>query len=347
MTSSATNRLQELRNEAIACMALADLRPQRRLDDVFIENHGTGFQKAVAFAPSWDVYARAEVGGPISVRNLADDREIAACRAPVPPPTSWPSVRTAVIWSPSIIACKGPSNTSFGTGSTRRKVGGQPCQVSSSPIGRFHLYPGRPARAARLPQRRFPGLLRVGHGESGLLRGNGRSSTVDLAHNTGSGRLATVNNGGMEVTFRDAKTGAPVAAPWKLPSNVWSLAWDHGSNLARRRLRRPPHLSLGPTAGKPRGVLEGHEGAVVKVAFNPAGTLLASWGWDNTTRLWDPASGKELLSIPGDFLEFSPDGRRLAYVKGKELGIWEVADGGVCRLLAHPADVIHAAVPRG
>jgi WD40 repeat protein len=57
-------------------------------------------------------------------------------------------------------------------------------------------------------------------------------------------------------------------------------------------------------------------------------------------RLWDPATGKELLSVPSDFLEFSRDGKRLAYVQGKELGIWEVADPtSVCRVLAHRANV--------
>jgi hypothetical protein len=69
-------RLRELRNEAIACLVLADLRTERRLENVFIETHGTGFQQAVAFTPHWDTYARAESSGPISIRRLTDDREI-------------------------------------------------------------------------------------------------------------------------------------------------------------------------------------------------------------------------------------------------------------------------------
>jgi WD40 repeat protein len=70
------------------------------------------------------------------------------------------------------------------------------------------------------------------------------------------------------------------------------------------------------------------------VAFNRAGTLLASYGWDNTPRLWSPHTGKELLRVPADFFEFSPDGRTLAYLDGTELGLWEVADDRACRALS-------------
>ena len=35
----------------------------------------------------------------------------------------------------------------------------------------------------------------------------------------------------------------------------------------------------------------------LSVAFHPAGTLLASNGWEGRLRLWDPASGRERLSL--------------------------------------------------
>src|SRR5262249_5546351 len=62
--------------------------------------------------------------------------------------------------------------------------------------------------------------------------------------------------------------------------------------------------------------LKGHNHWIAALAFNPDGTRLASAGWDNVVRIWDPGSVQEVGSLPGshDFygVAFSPDGTRLA-----------------------------------
>src|SRR5207253_1418179 len=80
-------------------------------------------------------------------------------------------------------------------------------------------------------------------------------------------------------------------------------------------------------------VLVGHQDWVAVLAFHPAGCLLASASGDGTTRLWDPVGGRQLASSVGQCHNFSPDGGRLSFRKGTRMGIWEVADGQVCRLL--------------
>ncbi len=71
----------------------------------------------------------------------------------------------------------------------------------------------------------------------------------------------------------------------------------------------------------------------VRVVFSPDGRLLAV-AHDGLIKVWDAVHGEELLTLKAPwaslglaFLEFSPDGRRLAapYVKGNaaELGIWD------------------------
>ena len=59
-----------------------------------------------------------------------------------------------------------------------------------------------------------------------------------------------------------------------------------------------------------------HDAGVNCVSWSPDGKTLASASWDNTVRLWDPASGKEMCSCSGHekrvrCVAWSPDGKTL------------------------------------
>jgi WD40 repeat protein len=76
------------------------------------------------------------------------------------------------------------------------------------------------------------------------------------------------------------------------------------------------------------------EGGVNSVAFSPDGTLLASGGWDDTVRLWDVRTGKELRTLHAHKamvgrVAFSPDGRLLASRGGLDgsVRLWDVTTG--------------------
>ena len=68
--------------------------------------------------------------------------------------------------------------------------------------------------------------------------------------------------------------------------------------------------------------LKGHAYQVSSVAFFPDGQRIVTGGWDNSIRIWDVASGKELkkLELEGDvsriangitFVAISPDGKKI------------------------------------
>jgi WD40 repeat protein len=66
-----------------------------------------------------------------------------------------------------------------------------------------------------------------------------------------------------------------------------------------------------------RMTLRGHSDIVTSVAFSPDGKRLATGSEDHTAKVWDTASGKELLTLRGHSggvygVAFSPDGKRLA-----------------------------------
>jgi RNA polymerase sigma factor (sigma-70 family) len=72
----------------------------------------------------------------------------------------------------------------------------------------------------------------------------------------------------------------------------------------------PPQPALLP--------LDGHRGAVLALALDQSGKILATAGADKTVRLWDLATGRQLhnLEQPGEALglAFSPDGKKLGAV---------------------------------
>jgi WD40 repeat protein len=80
--------------------------------------------------------------------------------------------------------------------------------------------------------------------------------------------------------------------------------------------------------------LASHTGSIViDVAFSPDGSRLVTGGFDGTAKVWNAATGQELLTLVGHTsavygVAFSPDGSRLA--AGSEDGtakMWDATTG--------------------
>ncbi|HEX7735546.1 MAG TPA: WD40 repeat domain-containing protein [Ktedonobacteraceae bacterium] len=88
----------------------------------------------------------------------------------------------------------------------------------------------------------------------------------------------------------------------------------------------------------PLRTLTGHRDPVLSVAFSPDGQTLASGSWDNTIKLWNLATGKELRTFTGHrdpvlSVAFSPDGQTLASGGLKDIKLWNLATGKELRAL--------------
>src|SRR3954471_14724808 len=75
-------------------------------------------------------------------------------------------------------------------------------------------------------------------------------------------------------------------------------------------------LALAQQAAKIVGTLDGHTDPVYAVAWSPDGKTLVTGGFDNTVRLWDADTRKEIKTFKGHAnlvlaVAPSPDGKRI------------------------------------
>jgi DNA-binding beta-propeller fold protein YncE len=91
-----------------------------------------------------------------------------------------------------------------------------------------------------------------------------------------------------------------------------------------------------------RMILKGHRSEVLSVGWSPDGTKLATASIDSTTKIWDSASGKELLSLQHDpagrigvlSVTWSPDGKQVATGNQNDTAvIWDAESGRELRTI--------------
>jgi WD40 repeat protein len=104
-----------------------------------------------------------------------------------------------------------------------------------------------------------------------------------------------------------------------------SLAWSSDDELLAAA-RNDGAIEIWNTSEQRlSSMLKGHTLAVTGCSFSPEGYLLRTTSWDASSRIWDAAMGKELVSTERRLIDFTSDGR-LTYLNGIEL------KAGICRL---------------
>jgi serine/threonine protein kinase/WD40 repeat protein/tetratricopeptide (TPR) repeat protein len=318
-----------LRNEAIACLALVDLRLDRKWPGYPPGTTLTG----IAFDADLERFARVDGDGNITVRRFADNQELAripvrgAPAASVRPP-DW---RMTLVFSPDgrLLAASGRDATPLQVWELK----GPKCLLEAPAAGGFERRidfspDGRVLAARGGPERSLLCLYDVAAGTE-LRRSSLPGPILCLRFHPRGDRIAVST--GSQVHVVDL-AGRPTTAPLSHPRNVPAIAWSaDGRLLATACDDRQAYVWDG-AGGRNLAAWKVHD-YLASVAFNQRGDLLITAGGE-TTQVWDPGSGRELLSAGGLAGDFGGDDRRLGFgVSGADVGRWEVASGGEYRPL--------------
>jgi serine/threonine protein kinase/WD40 repeat protein/Flp pilus assembly protein TadD len=308
---------RELRNEAIAALALPDMRVAKEWDGW---PEGTTH---VDFDDQLERYVRLDRQGNITVRRVADDAEV--CHFTSGIGDCWPCLSRD----------------------------GRFLLVHEAPRCKVWELGGQEPRLIRDEENFTSGAFSPDSRQLALAHGDGSISLYNLP---AGGLLRRLDAGpvprymafrpdGQQLALacpdraqvRDLQTGQ-VCAEFQYPDEGYPcVAWHpDGKTLAAVGGDRIIRL-WDVATGKQTVQLEGFKNGGIGFTFNRAGDLLASTGWEGVLRLWDPRTGQQLFQVRGEWPSggrFGPDDRLLgAEVKDGKLRLCEVAAGPAYRTL--------------
>jgi RNA polymerase sigma factor (sigma-70 family) len=191
------------------------------------------------------------------------------------------------------------------------------------------------------------GQLRVWDADSGekvFTRATGQGNVYCVAFSPDGAQVATADHKGT-VSLWDARTGELVRQLNASAGRVWSVAFSRDGKLLASGGADGAARLWDAATGKELRQLPRHNRHVSFVAFSPDGKKLLTGDLEDTfrgegdeiegrldtVRVWETATGKELLSIPvplphsGDY---SPDGRKLVCGDRKgAIHVWDATTG--------------------
>jgi serine/threonine protein kinase/WD40 repeat protein len=317
----------KLRNEAVACLALPDLRFER----VLLERIPHSYW--IAFDPEFRYFVWSDLEGNLSIRRVADGAE--TDRLP------WSHARPAWIdltFSPDgrwlhvgYRLSGGPPQVAvweFREGKLGRKVVlNHACTFS--PDSRL-VAGARPDGAI--------GVYELASGLEVKRLAKEFGVTGVWFHPEGHQAAVYVKSDPRVIVVLDLETGKEVTR-YPLPQpREDDPAWRGDGRLLAVRCTDQRIYVLDHTERRLQSVLEGHMGLGIIVKFSHAGDFLMSTSWDGSTRLWDPVSGRQLVRQPGtgaQYVHIRGDDRQVALFREGRLELWEVAAGCECRTLHH------------
>jgi WD40 repeat protein len=336
-------RRAELRNLAVACLALPDVRLVKEWEGWPNGSHHLDFDGEARHC------ARSDGQGNVSVRRLADDEEVARlegngrpARFRLSPDGSalvlegWQGDRALHVWPwqkgpPFPVQRKGRAPCLRGQASQVEGVqfrgDGQRFVAAGEDglIEVFELPSGRPRASVRVA----PGAPQA------LFSPDGKHLAV-LSGAPGSPGRASVH-------VFDAETGKPAGVLGSL-RGVSQFCWHPGSRALFTGESETNEIVLWHVASRSQiRKFATQRGGWPMLGVSATGDLLASTSdWAGGLRLWHPGTGRDVLSVPGTKAHFRcapADGRLVALeVDGNKARLWEVVPAREHRTLV-PEDV--------
>jgi WD40 repeat protein len=310
----------ELRNEAIACLTLPDVRVERRL-----VGGSPWVGGGLAFDAEFDRYASVSPKGTISIRKTADDQEQFSLAAPANP--RWATVG----FSPD------------GRYIAERYLGPETNRFLVWDLSRRELVFSKLVTVRAMCYRPHSQELTVTE-ESGCIWSYDLGLHREVWHlrppvpfgvftyDPQGKRLAATVQGKPTVLIVNVGTGE-TEQRFDYPAGICFLSWSpDGEWLACPGTDGRTYLR-NVTTGTLGDVFEGHLSMVIAAHFNPGGDILATSGWDGMTRFWDPKLGKPLFSLPGGWIgnPFGTEDKLGFAINELEGGIWQVEPARECR----------------
>ncbi len=289
-------RFEQLRDEAIAALALPDLKVTGR---VIQQPPGV---MLTAFDPTLTRYALRFRDGAVQVRRAADDTEIAHFNAR--------GDRDIFIFAFSPDGRYLATSHFPGYALTVWEIN-RGTIVATDPGGVMHASFSPDSRRIACGRRDGGYVihdLTTGHAD----RREPGSAPVDyLAFHPCGSRIAVIASDLKAPACRilEAETGRLVRSI-PLPA-IGSVAWSPDGNLLATGHDDAKIYLWDAATGARKAALEGSNNGGLLAAFHPSGTLMASNGWESRLRIWDTLWGRPVLSLTDGIQQpaFSQDGR--------------------------------------
>jgi hypothetical protein len=308
--------LMELRNEAIACLALPDVRLEREWEGSPPGTNGLGLDGR------FERYAWSFQDEGIRICRLADHQELMHVPTlPAERAARWPRPRFSpdgrfLVVDYALWTGRRPLQVwELRTGTSRLLL---PLDdVTTEPV----FSPDGRALAVGLPDN----SVRIFDLATGRETKRLPLDLVPerLAFHPDGQKLAVSSTKQFRVQVQDLQS-AKVLYTLPHPAGVQAVAWHpEGQLLATGCDDHRIYLWDG-VSGERRGMLEGHRWEVHDLAFNHAGDQLASFGWDMTLRLWDVATRRPLWHLENiRVVAFRQEGPLMAAgISGRQVQVW-------------------------